>query len=133
MAKPLHRCGHAGCRELIDYDVKYCERHKDSYSKQYNKFRWNNQNDYVKFYNSKAWRELSKSALIDSYYTCKMCGQDAVLSDHIIPTEIDWNKRLDKNNIQTLCHRCHTIKTREDEKKYNLKRNGKQSAKNDGL
>ncbi|PFA33091.1 HNH endonuclease [Bacillus cereus] len=37
--------------------------------------------------------------------------------DHIIPLLVDWLRRLDPANLQTLCHACHNKKTKEDEKK----------------
>ncbi|MEC2504384.1 HNH endonuclease, partial [Bacillus cereus] len=37
--------------------------------------------------------------------------------DHIIPIRVDWSKRLEPSNLQTLCHACHNKKTKEDEKK----------------
>ncbi|PFK07818.1 HNH endonuclease, partial [Bacillus cereus] len=37
--------------------------------------------------------------------------------DHIIPIRVDWSKRLEPMNLQTLCHACHNKNTKEDEKK----------------
>ncbi|WP_257143356.1 HNH endonuclease [Bacillus cereus] len=38
--------------------------------------------------------------------------------DHIIPLLVDWSRRLEPNNLQTLCHACHNQKTRNDKKAY---------------
>ncbi|MGX7039486.1 HNH endonuclease [Vagococcus fessus] len=111
-------CGRAGCRMFVDFDITYCDKHKDDYSKQYNKSRWKNKNDYMKFYNSKQWKMLREDVLIENFYTCSQCGREGNIGDHIIPVEEDWNKRLDKNNIQVMCQSCHNIKTRNDERKY---------------
>ena len=40
--------------------------------------------------------------------------------DHIIPIRVDWSKRLEPTNLQTLCHACHNKKTKEDEKKTKI-------------
>lgn len=47
---------------------------------------------------------------------CRMCGLPAVLVDHIIPIR-DGGERLDENNLQSLCRRCHDVKTAEDVRK----------------
>jgi 5-methylcytosine-specific restriction protein A len=43
---------------------------------------------------------------------------DADVVDHIIPIEVDWSKRLDKSNLQPLCHSCHAKKTADDVREY---------------
>lgn len=101
-----------GKRVLVDYGSR-----KEEY-KTYNENRWKYQQDLMKFYNSKAWRDLSKLVLNEHYYVCVMCRGDATLADHIVPVRVDWSKRLDKNNIQPLCESCHAIKTKNDVKKY---------------
>ncbi|UCN18389.1 HNH endonuclease [Limosilactobacillus reuteri] len=35
------------------------------------------------------------------------------LVDHIIELRDDWSKRLDTDNLQTLCYACHNRKTRQ--------------------
>lgn len=103
-----------GKRTLVDYATR-----ADEYNA-YNKDRWKYQKELKQFYNSKAWRELSKIVLNEHYYVCVMCGKDAKVADHIVPVRADWNLRLDKNNIQPLCDACHAIKTKKDKKMYNL-------------
>lgn len=103
-----------GKRVLVEHDSR-----KEEY-KTYNENRWKYQQDLMKFYNSKAWRELSKLVLNESYYVCSMCQGDASLADHIVPVRVDWDLRLVKNNIQPLCETCHAIKTKQDVKKYKL-------------
>ncbi|WP_442857134.1 MULTISPECIES: HNH endonuclease [Carnobacterium] len=49
-----------------------------------------------------------------------MCGGDATLADHIIPVRVDWSLRLVRTNLQPLCGECHAIKTKDDEKRYNI-------------
>ncbi len=54
---------------------------------------------------------------------CVQCRMNGIIKigdvvDHIIPLLVDWLRRLDPVNLQTLCHACHNKKTKEDEKKY---------------
>lgn len=114
MARPKRLVIKGGKRVWVDYADRSQEY------QQYNKDRWKYQNDLMKFYNSKAWRELSKIVLNESYYVCRSCGNNASLADHIIPVRVDWKERLNKDNIQPLCDACHAIKTEEDKKKYNI-------------
>lgn len=97
-----------GKRVLIDYATRQDEYRAD------NKDRWRYQKEIKRFYNSAAWRKLSKQVLNEHYYICRNCGNDAVLTDHIIPVKVDWDKRLDINNLQPLCEACHSIKTKKD-------------------
>ncbi|WP_376716159.1 HNH endonuclease [Vagococcus lutrae] len=120
MSKPLKQCNHAGCRALIPYDTSYCDKHKKSRFETYNKHRWKTKKEYLQFYNSKAWRQLSHVVKVETFNICERCGAEGTVSDHIIPTEVDWNKRLERENIQRLCDSCHAIKTHEDKRKYNI-------------
>ena len=52
---------------------------------------------------------------------CVQCRSNDIIKigdvvDHIIPIRMDWSKRLEPTNLQTLCHACHN-KKKEDEKK----------------
>lgn len=111
MSKPKKLSFVNGKRVLIDHDSRREE------FRSYNKDRWKYQNDLMRFYNSKPWRTLSKRVLNENYYVCRACGGDATLADHIVPIRVDWERRLDKNNIQPLCDSCHTIKTKNETKK----------------
>lgn len=70
------------------------------------------------FYKSQAWKMLRKRALIRDGFTCKFCGARATEVDHIkelTPDNItDRKVSLNLDNLQSLCHVCHTIKTMED-------------------
>ena len=113
MGKPKRLVVVGGKRVLIDHDSIKEE------SNEYNKTRWKYQNDLMAFYNSKQWRQLSKMVLNENYYVCRACGEDATLTDHIIPIRVDWSLRLSKDNLQPLCEQCHAIKTKNDERIYN--------------
>lgn len=39
-----------------------------------------------------------------------------LVADHIKPLSTRWDLRLDADNIQTLCKRCHDTRKREQER-----------------
>lgn len=70
------------------------------------------------FYKSGAWKALRQRALIRDGFTCRFCGARATEVDHIkelTPDNImDRQVSLNLDNLQSLCHVCHTVKTMED-------------------
>lgn len=106
------------------------QRHK--YNRQVYKKRMeaskNAPHDYNRFYKTAKWVKLSRQTL-QKHPICVFCQRKGIirkadLVDHIVPIREDWNKRLDPENLQPLCYRCHRIKTRKDhqrEKKMKLK------------
>lgn len=71
------------------------------------------------FYNSNEWRKIRYEVLREQGGKCQCCGRSAkdgvVLHvDHIIPLSKDWNKRLDKDNLQVLCEDCNIGKSNTD-------------------
>ena len=77
----------------------------------------------AKFYNSKGWKLLREMALNRDLGLCQHCYKGnkitmADMVDHIVPVKVNWERRLDINNLQSLCNRCHSVKTTEDKKNY---------------
>lgn len=105
------RCKHPTCRTLIDYSQTHCDKHKTTREKQYNHNRRRYDPEYMSFYQSNAWRKIREQVLIRDNYVCNDCGRIGNVVDHIVPTKQDWDKRLDYDNLQVLCHSCHNIKT----------------------
>lgn len=73
--------------------------------------------DFAKaFYKSRAWREVRWQALRRDHFQCVQCGDIAEEVDHIIeltPENIDDPRiALSLENLQSLCHDCHTRKTK---------------------
>lgn len=121
------RCGKINCREFVeDVSQGFCKEHKGHTNKQYNKWRDEHMPEYIKFYKSSAWQKKRKQALRRDEYICKRCKDEfglitiATLVDHIVPTKVEWELRLDIDNLQAMCDECHAIKTAEDKIKYNL-------------
>lgn len=79
--------------------------------------------DWAKaFYHSQAWQAIRLRALMRDGYTCRVCGARATEIDHIIeltPENIS-NQDISLNlaNLQSLCHDCHTRKTKADKYIY---------------
>lgn len=119
--RPFRICREFGCNNLTK--ETYCKDHEHiGREKELKRHRqYNEQRDpvLVKFYNSKEWKALSQYVMATNHYLCIQCETvPADVVDHIIPVKINWSLRLDPNNCQPLCHKCHNKKTAEDKKKY---------------
>lgn len=112
LLKPCNRCG-----RLMPYGSPYCEtctpmveeyreRRRLESNRQYNKTR---DPKYIRFYNSIEWKTLSMKYIADKGYRCESCRQIATEVHHKIPiqTPEGWELRLDYNNLEALCTRCH--------------------------
>lgn len=70
------------------------------------------------FYNSKAWKK-TRRAQLDREPLCRDCLQQgrhepATDVDHVTQLE-DGGAPLDPENLQSLCHSHHSVKTRRDQ------------------
>lgn len=70
---------------------------------------------YQKLYSRKAWKELRHSHLM-SNPLCVQClangiSKAAVVCDHIEPHKGNVTMFFDRDNLQSLCKRCHDKKT----------------------
>nr|DAL01813.1 MAG TPA: HNH endonuclease [Caudoviricetes sp.] len=67
------------------------------------------------------WQKLRKRFLKQNPY-CNLCGMIATEVDHIQGIKIIKNKIkiLDENELQSLCHECHSKKTREASRKSRM-------------
>lgn len=67
------------------------------------------------FYRSAAWKAVRRQALQRDAFTCVFCGARATEVHHIrelTPDNIgDPNIALNIDNLQCLCHKCHTTLT----------------------
>lgn len=66
-----------------------------------------------KFYWSKSWRKLSKKILERDHHECVLCmlsgrvTTQQLVVHHIQPLECVPSRRLDKDNLMTVCIQCH--------------------------
>ena len=69
----------------------------------------------IAFYHSGAWKVARGIALKRDHFTCCRCGFRAEEVHHIIeltPENIsDPNVTLNPENLESLCHNCHTKET----------------------
>lgn len=105
--KALHLCNKGGCTRLTR--ERYCSIHQGEYNR-YNKERTDR--EYTDFYKSKEWLVVRAIALARDRYQCVMCRNKGIITKatmvhHIVPVKKDWNKRLDINNLMSLCDACH--------------------------
>ena len=107
--KPKTPCCYPGCPELTN--GRYCEKHKTMAVQEYN--RYGRDENSKRFYNSPAWRRLSRLQL-KREPLCEECLKAervtaAEIADHIKPIR-EGGARLDTENLQSLCRACHNRK-----------------------
>ena len=108
------RCNKAGCRALINSHESYCPKHKQTTNIYYNKARNQNNPEYVNFYKSSDWVKTRYQALLRDEFLCRRCIEEhgelkeADLVHHYVETRDDWDKRLDIDNLISLCNTCHS-------------------------
>lgn len=73
-----------------------------------------------KVYNKKDWYEEARPAtLIRDGMRCVKCGsRENLVVDHIVEIK-DGGAKYNLDNLQTLCKKCHAIKTEDEKKKRN--------------
>lgn len=76
---------------------------------------------YHRWYGLKSWR-LAREAQLSKQPLCEAClGQEpeqltaATDVDHRQPHRGNWMLFIDPNNLQSLCHSCHSEKTARGE------------------
>lgn len=115
MAKPKKLMVINGKRVLVPVDYQT----RSETDKAYNQKRNRENKEYVGFYKTTAWRHTREQVLTRDYSTCVRCGLEGNIVDHIVPSEDDWEDRLNVDNLETLCQRCHNLKTRREWVKKN--------------
>ena len=119
----LKLCGCGKIINLVDKKCEECEqKHSGSNRKEYHK--WYDKNrrnrDSRDFYHSKDWRMARAAALARDNYLCVECVSQGRIAeahavDHIVPLRVDWSLRFEQSNLQSLCHPCHSSKTRHEQ------------------
>lgn len=130
LLKACSRCGN-----LIPYGRAYCEAcapiveaakaERVAKSKRDSNRKYNRGRDpkYGAFYRSRDWRILARKRIQDDGYKCKLCGKIATEVDHIVPiqTPEGWERRLDYDNLQSICVECHNKKHNRFQRKKSSK------------
>ena len=108
---PDHPCAHPGCPRLVPRGKKYCEEHTATHPEEV-------RSAASRGYDAR-WRKARKRFLA-SHPLCAECMKDgryekATDVDHIVPHRGDPQLFWDESNWQALCHRHHSIKTRNED------------------
>lgn len=106
--KPLRPCRKPGCSVLVPDG--YCDKHRPKpveRSEEASSWRW--------MYGTAKWAALRADHLLIEPF-CRECATQGVRTlatdvDHIVDHKGDWEKFTDKNNLESLCHSCHSRKT----------------------
>lgn len=123
----LHPCPR--CKRLIPVGLQYCEscrpvveaeleqRRADMARKKQKAYNRRRDPKYLTFYRSKEWRTLSQVYLRAVGYKCEAhahpdCTGLAVEVHHKKPiqTPEGWELRLDWDNLEAVCTRCHNVR-----------------------
>lgn len=102
------------------------ERNRRLNAKRYNtNTRYNDK--YMEFYHSKEWRNKRKQVLLRDKYLCQSCLRKGYVNPvkkgqrfyvhHIVELKDDWDRRLDLDNLETVCAKCHIESHRGQRKK----------------
>ena len=110
--KPLRPCRHPGCCELVRDG--YCDRHRPKpveRSEEAQSWRW--------MYGTKLWKETLRPNQLLLEPFCEECARRGVRTlatdvDHREDHKGDWAKFIDRTNLRSLCHSCHSRKTAKD-------------------
>lgn len=115
-------CKHFGCFKLTDSASGYCEEHKEEFKEKERERRKRfikyNNDKFNQFYWTKAWKDKRDYILCRDNHLCQDCLRNkkiTVATDvhHIIKLRIAWDKRLDDDNLISLCSNCHKKRDRE--------------------
>ena len=68
-----------------------------------------------KFYQSSSWRKL-RAMFIKINPLCIECESVGNVVDHIIPIK-EGGEKLSWDNLQTMCNRCHNIKSGKESRR----------------
>ncbi|HBV22256.1 MAG TPA: HNH endonuclease [Jeotgalicoccus sp.] len=110
--KVMKYCNSPNCRNLIEQYKNFCEEHKNKTSKSYEEWRNKHMPEYIKFYKSTAWQKKRVQALRRDEWICQDCAAEGIITvaqevHHIVETKHDWSKRLELDNLISLCRTHH--------------------------
>jgi 5-methylcytosine-specific restriction protein A len=122
---PKKVCNKVNCNKLIDFKESYCDEHKhlkNEYKKNYDSLRYERDKMFVRFYNSKQWKDTRRTVMLRDDNLCQNCLRNGLYTkanvvDHVIEVKDDYDKRLDTDNLEALCHECHNNKTIREKKR----------------
>ena len=110
--KPLRPCRHPGCSALTR--ESYCPKHKPKRAAR------RASAEYHAWYGLPLWIDDLRPAQLLREPWCRECAKRgirtrATVVDHVDPHQGDWAKFIDRDNLQSLCKRCHDQKTAREQ------------------
>lgn len=107
--KPLRPCRKPGCAALTREG--WCAKHRPKYTP-----RSSTAQAWHRWYSLDIWtQELRPERLLQEPFCreCAMRGERvrATDVDHVVDHKGQWEWFVDRSNLQSLCHRCHSRKT----------------------
>lgn len=104
------------CNKIIEYNQSRCESCENKFSKQkkhsVDVYNANRDPMHVAFYLSKEWKYKRQDVIARDLGLCKFCYSQnkhshAHTVHHVEELAECWDKRLDRNNLISLCDKCH--------------------------
>ena len=111
VSKALKPCRDINCVNLTR--DSYCDVHTKApqeITREYNtKIRDEKTN---RFYKSVEWQRVRSVAFMRDNGLCQRCKSKGMIErarvvHHIEEVKADWSKRLDLDNLESVCHKCH--------------------------
>lgn len=122
----LTLCKYPGCRKPVPLGAKYCEAHKAAGEARDAKFSVDRERRRTERTGSSAargygykWQRI-RARILAAHPLCVECEKRGIIKlatdvDHIRPHKGNPFLMWDEDNLQPLCHECHSRKTaRED-------------------
>ena len=113
---PPRPCARPGCPEVTR--ARYCQKHQAEMNKTYDMHQ--RDKEMKRFYDGKPWEALRRQKLARNKF-CEECQRGgrlvlATMVDHIVEIK-NGGAKLDMDNLQSLCHSCHSSKTLRERNK----------------
>lgn len=111
-SKPLRPCRHPSCAALTRDG--WCPAHKPKPAARRESAAWHS------WYSLPIWTDDLRPAQLLREPFCRECARQgwrvrATDVDHIHDHKGDWLRFIDKNNLESLCHPCHSRKTMREQ------------------
>lgn len=111
-------CAHKGCTEIAEEGSRFCKRHKGDAAAPSSRRETRSASASQRGYGYR-WRKL-RNWFIHAHPYCAEClkrGRFVAATDvdHIVPHKGDPSLFWNVENLQALCHECHSRKTASED------------------